>query len=130
VWQDAEFCHLRCGCATQIMKTPSLHPVQPFIQLGFGPAPTRPPSTEYKLTVAWLALQDGPDLRGYGKLVLPFILASLGRQHDQASLEVDFTPTQTSDFVSALCGQHKQPDNVTELVWPKCIHHGPKLGLG
>jgi hypothetical protein len=55
--------------------------------------------------------------------VLPFILGALWWQDNQASVEVNFGPTQAPNFLTALASQHKQPNNLREWVGVECSQH-------
>src|SRR5262249_1315850 len=121
---------MRSPTASQVMQAKFGHPVKSLVEVSLGSGPTRPPSTEHKLTIARLAFQDRPDLICNWQLVLPMVLPSLSRKHNQVALKVDFRPAQTANLVPALRRQNEYPDYLAKVVLAQCRQHLCKLGLG
>jgi hypothetical protein len=80
VGQHAEFGHHRRGGAAQVVKPERLDLSlgQSAVEVGLANTPAREPAAPYKFILARLALQNGSNLIGDWKFVLPFIFHPLG----------------------------------------------------
>src|SRR5262249_5315003 len=115
VRQDAEFGHHSRGCASEVVEAPPIA-VEAAVEVSLVAAPISEPATKYKFALTGLAFKDGLGLIADWNLMLPLILGSRWRQHNQASIKVDLVPSQHADFFAPLCSQDQQADDVPELI--------------
>ena len=62
--------------------------------------------------------------------MLALVLGSRCRQHKEAPIEIDLTPTQGPDLVAALACEDQQPHDVPVVAGAKCPPDGREFGVG